>query len=365
MVPLPSAVVDEAMRTAVAVSESARGISTPNPPVGAVILDAEHRVVGTGATAAPGGPHAEVVALREAGAAAAGGTAVVTLEPCDHTGRTGPCTQALLAAGVARVVHALADPTPTAAGGAETLTRAGVVVESGRLADEVARGPLRFWLHRQRTGRPHVTLKLASTLDGRIAAPDGTSRWITGPAARAAVHAERARLDAIVVGTGTVLADDPALTARADDGTLAVRQPLRVVVGRRKLPAGLRVLDDTAPTRVVREHDPQAVLAALDDLNDVLVEGGATLAGAFLGADLVDRLVLYLAPTVLGAGRSAVESTSVGTLADARGFRRESVTALGDDLRLDFVPVAVPSHPAAAPSHPAARTQQEQTCSPE
>jgi len=157
-----------------------------------------------------------------------------------------------------------------------------------------------------------------------------------------------------------------------DDGTLASRQPLRVVVGRRDLPAGLRVLDDSAPTRLVREHDPHAVLAALDDVNDVLVEGGATLAAAFLDADLVDRLVVYLAPTVLGAGRSAVESSSVGTLADAHGFRRESVTVLGDDLRLDLVPVAAPSHPAAAPSHPAAgpshpaaRTQQEQTCSPE
>lgn len=166
------------------------------------------------------------------------------------------------------------------------------------------------------------------------------------------MHAERARLDAIVVGTGTVLADDPALTARGDDGTLAARQPLRVVVGRRDLPTGLRVLDDSSPTRVVRDHDPHVVLAALDDVNDVLVEGGATLAAAFLDADLVDRLVVYLAPTVLGAGRSAVESTVVGTLADARRFRRESVTALGEDLRLDLVPAA-------------ARTQQEQTCSPE
>ncbi|WP_107985202.1 bifunctional diaminohydroxyphosphoribosylaminopyrimidine deaminase/5-amino-6-(5-phosphoribosylamino)uracil reductase RibD [Rhodococcus sp. OK519] len=327
------------MRLAIDASQAARGSTSPNPPVGAVILDASGEVVGVGATRPPGGPHAEVVALAESGERARGGTAVVTLEPCNHRGRTGPCSQALIDAGVESVHYAVGDPNPTAAGGADALRGAGIEVVGGLLADDVERGPLRAWLHRQRTGRPHVTWKFAATLDGRSAADDGTSQWITGPDARARVHADRARLDAIVVGTGTVLADDPWLTARLPDGSLAPHQPLRVVVGTRDIPATARVLDDAAPTLMVRTRDVDDVLAALTDHDDVLVEGGPRLAGAFLAAGRVDRIQAYLAPVVLGAGSHAVEDAGVSTIAEALRFRRESVEVLGDDLLLNLIPV--------------------------
>ncbi|MFD4292383.1 bifunctional diaminohydroxyphosphoribosylaminopyrimidine deaminase/5-amino-6-(5-phosphoribosylamino)uracil reductase RibD [Rhodococcus sp. NPDC058505] len=327
-----------ALRVAVDAAEAVRGTTNPNPPVGAVILDAAGHVAGVGATQPVGGPHAEVMALRAAGARARGGTAVVTLEPCNHTGRTGPCARALLDAGIARVVYAVGDPNPQASGGAAALRAAGVDVVAGVGTDLVERGPLRAWLHRQRTGRAHVTWKFAATLDGRSAAADGTSQWITGPQARARVHAERARLDAIVVGTGTVLADDPWLTARRPDGSLAARQPLRVVVGEREIPATARVLDDAAPTLVLRTRDPNEVLAALTDHPDVLLEGGPHLAGAFLAAGLIDRVQAYLSPVLLGAGAAAVENAGVGTIADALRFERESVEALGPDLLLTLIP---------------------------
>jgi len=326
------------MRLAIDASQGVRGSTSPNPPVGAVILDASGEIVGIGATQPPGGPHAEVVALAEAGERARGGTAVVTLEPCNHYGRTGPCSQALVDAGIAAVHYAAADPNPAASGGADTLRGAGVAVSGGILVDDVERGPLRAWLHRQRTGRPHVTWKFAATVDGRSAAADGTSQWITGPAARARVHADRSRLDAIVVGTGTVLADDPWLTARLPDGSLAERQPLRVVVGNRPIPSTAKVLDDAAPTLVLRTHDVDEVLAALADQDDVLVEGGPRLVGAFLAAGRIDRIQAYIAPVVLGAGSHAVEGTGVRTIAEALRFRRESVETIGDDLLLNLIP---------------------------
>ena len=202
------------MRRAVALSTRSLGTTSPNPPVGAVVLDASGQVVGEGWTRPPGGPHAEVVALADAGDRARGGTAVVTLEPCRHTGRTGPCTTALLEAGVARVVVACADPTEQAGGGVEVLREAGVDVETGVLADEAERGPLEAWLTSRGSGRPFVTWKYAATLDGRSAAADGTSRWVTGEASRADVHRLRGEVDAVVAGVGTVLADDPLLDVR-------------------------------------------------------------------------------------------------------------------------------------------------------
>lgn len=336
--------LDAAMQIAIGAAESARGFTSPNPAVGAVVLDAAGRIAGVGMTQPPGGPHAEVVALREAGDAARGGTAVVTLEPCNHHGRTGPCSQALLDAGVVAVHYAVGDPNPEAAGGAETLVSAGVDVTSGLRAQDVERGPLRAWLHRQRTGRPHVTWKYAATLDGRSAAADGTSQWITGPEARERVHADRAKLDAIVVGTGTVLADDPRLTARMPDGSLAAHQPVRVVVGLGDIPADARVLDDSAPTLLLRTHDVDEVLAALAEYTDVLLEGGPRLAGAFLAAGRVDRIQAYLAPLVLGAGPSAVAEAGVHTIDGALRFRHESVETIGPDLLLSLVP-AVSENP--------------------
>jgi diaminohydroxyphosphoribosylaminopyrimidine deaminase/5-amino-6-(5-phosphoribosylamino)uracil reductase len=326
--------VDGAMTRAISASLGARGISSPNPPVGAVILDADGAVAGIGHTSAPGGAHAEVNALSQAGARAAGGTAVVTLEPCNHTGRTGPCTEALIAAGVRAVAYAVTDPNPLATGGHRRLEDAGVLVQAGVRATEVSSGPLREWLFRQEHGRPMVTAKFAASVDGRIAAPDGTSQWITGDAARARVHSERAQLDAIIVGTGTVLADDPTLTARHPDGSLHRHQPLRVVVGLSEISPQARIFNDDARTLAVRERDPNRVLEALGDLTNVQIEGGSRLLGAFFAAGLVDRVQAYIAPLVIGGGAAAVVDDTVQTLTQGHRFSTHSAETLGDDILL-------------------------------
>lgn len=325
-----------AMHRALALAETVRGRTSPNPAVGAVLLDAGGRLVGEGATTAAGGPHAEVVALTEAGDAARGGTAVVTLEPCAHTGRTGPCTEALIAAGVARVVYAVDDPNPEAAGGAERLRQAGIEVVAGVESHAAASGALRPWLHAVRTGRPYVTWKFAATLDGRIAAADFSSRWISSAASRADAHRLRAAVDAILVGSGTVLADDPQLSVR-DGHELAGHQPLRVVLDRRhRIPDDARVLDAAAETVVLDTAVPQFALKALYDrgVRHVLLEGGPTLAGAFVEARCIDEVVAYLAPTLLGAGPAALGDAGIGTLADALMLETESVSRLGEDIKV-------------------------------
>lgn len=329
-----------AMRAAIEAGERVRGTTSPNPPVGCVILDARGEVAGVGATSPPGGPHAEVNALREAGSRAQGGTAVVTLEPCAHTGRTPPCAEALRAAGIARVVHAASDPNPPAAGGAAVLRAAGVDVHSGLLADEVAKGALRAWLHFVHTGRPHVTWKYAATLDGRSAAEDGTSKWISSAESRAEVHRVRAAMDAIIAGTGTILADDAQLTARDPDGALMERQPLRVVIGDRDVPPNARVLDDAADTLRLPGGDPAAALAELARRGavDVLLEGGPTLAGAFWNVGLVDRVLAYIAPALLGSGPAALGNAGVGSISQAWRLRIEETTMSGPDVRISAVP---------------------------
>ncbi|OBG33569.1 bifunctional diaminohydroxyphosphoribosylaminopyrimidine deaminase/5-amino-6-(5-phosphoribosylamino)uracil reductase RibD [Mycolicibacter heraklionensis] len=329
---------DAAMLLAIEQAQRVKGNTYPNPPVGAVILDRDGRVVGVGGTRPTGEAHAEVVALRRAGELSVGGTAVVTLEPCNHHGRTPPCVDALLAAGVAQVVYAVDDPNPDAGGGAARLADAGVQVISGVQAAAVSTGPLREWLHKQRTGRPHVTWKYATSIDGRSAAADGSSQWITSEAARADLHRRRAAADAIVVGTGTVLVDDPTLTARLPDGTLAERQPLRVVVGQREISADAHVLNDDSRTMVIRTHDPAEVLRALADRTDVLLEGGPTLAGAFLRAGAIDRILAYVAPILLGGPVTAVDDVGVPNIARALRWRFDTLEQIGPDLLLSLVP---------------------------
>ena len=329
---------DDAMRLAIEHAEQVKGATYPNPPVGAVILDAAGEVVGVGGTEPTGGPHAEVVALRRAGELAKGGTAVVTLEPCNHHGRTPPCVDALVAAGVSRVVYAVADPSPEAAGGAKRLEQVGIDVETGVLADVVERGTLREWLHKQRTGLPHVTWKFAASVDGRSAAADGTSQWITSEAARADVHRRRAVADAIVVGTGTVFSDDPTLTARLPDGSLAQRQPLRVVVGEREISTEAKVLNDDSRTMLIRTHDPHEVIKALADRTDVMLEGGPTLAGAFLRAGVVDRILAYVAPILLGGPVTVIDEVGVSTIGKALRWKFDGVEQIGPDLLLSLVP---------------------------
>ncbi|WP_353116088.1 bifunctional diaminohydroxyphosphoribosylaminopyrimidine deaminase/5-amino-6-(5-phosphoribosylamino)uracil reductase RibD [Microbacterium sp.] len=327
--------VTEAERDAMsrALALAAHGPRGVNPQVGAVILSPAGEVLSEGWHRGAGTPHAEVDALsRLAPGAAAGATAVVTLEPCNHTGRTGPCALALIEAGVARVVYALDDPGVVSGGGAERLRAAGVSVESGEQAD-AAEGLIAAWLEVQRLGRPHVTVKWAQSLDGRAAAPDGTSQWITGPAARADVHRRRAGADAIVVGTGTVLADDPALTARDGDALLP-HQPVPVVVGARETPAEAAVRRHPHAPLFFPSRDLPAVLADLRDrgMQRVFVEGGPTLASAFLAAGLVDEVLAYLAPVLLGGDRLALTDIGVGTITDARRLTIDEWIPLGPDL---------------------------------
>jgi diaminohydroxyphosphoribosylaminopyrimidine deaminase/5-amino-6-(5-phosphoribosylamino)uracil reductase len=305
------------------------------------VLAAGGAVVGEGATAPPGGPHAEIRALEQAGAAARGGTVVVTLEPCAHTGRTGPCADALIAAGVARVVVAVPEPTELAGGGADRLRAAGVDVVLGAEQEQAEAGALAGWLTGIREHRPFVIWKVAATLDGRVAAADGSSRWITGETARAAVHELRAGCDAVVVGSGTVLADDPQLTVRDAEGRTVPRQPLRVVADRGgRVPATARVLDDAAPTYVSRAPEPAGLLAELfeRDVRRVLLEGGPTLAAAFLRAGLVDEVLVHLAPTLLGAGPALVGDLGITTITGALDLALAEVTRLGGDVALRLRP---------------------------
>ncbi len=331
-----------AMLRALALAETVRARTSPNPPVGAVILADDGSLAGEGATEPAGGAHAEVVALARAGEQARGGTAVVTLEPCAHTGRTGPCVDALLEAGIARVIYALDDPNPVATGGAGRLRDAGVQVVAGVEADAAGAGALRPWLHSVRNGRPFVTWKYAATLDGRVAAADLSARWISSAASRADSHAFRATVDAIVVGSGTVLADDPHLTVRDADDELAQRQPLRVVLDRRhRVPQSARVFDSAAETIVLDTAVPRFALKALFDrgVRHVLLEGGPTLAGAFVEAHCVDEVIAYLAPTLLGAGPSALGHAGIRSVSEAVTLDVESVTRFGDDIKVVARPI--------------------------
>jgi diaminohydroxyphosphoribosylaminopyrimidine deaminase / 5-amino-6-(5-phosphoribosylamino)uracil reductase len=335
-----------ALRHAAELAFTVAGRTSPNPPVGAVLLDQQGRRIAEGVTQPAGRDHAEVVALAAAGQAARGATAVVTLEPCNHTGLTGPCTEALISAGVARVVFAVPDPNPEAAGGAARLREAGLAVVSGVEADQVAAGALRPWLHALAQSRPFVTWKFASTLDGRSAAADGTSKWVSNAASRADVHALRDIVDAIVVGSGTVLTDDPQLTVRgvhgAAEGELAARQPLRVVMDRRhRVPESAMVFDGAAETVTLDTAVPRFALKALYDrgVRHVLLEGGPTLAGAFLEAELIDEVVAYLAPKLLGSGSPALGDAGITTMSAAVTLDVSEVSRLGDDVKIVGRPV--------------------------
>ncbi|MEE4491914.1 bifunctional diaminohydroxyphosphoribosylaminopyrimidine deaminase/5-amino-6-(5-phosphoribosylamino)uracil reductase RibD [Streptomyces sp. BE230] len=355
-----------AMRRAIMLAARGLGSTSPNPVVGCVVLDATGHPVGEGFHQRAGGPHAEIHALRAAGEKARGGTAYVTLEPCNHTGRTGPCAQALAEAGIARVVYAVGDPNPQATGGADTLRAAGIKAEQGLLAGE-AEAVNAAWLTSVRLGRPHVTWKYAATLDGRIAAADATSRWITSAEARADVHRLRAEADAVVVGSGTARTDDPQLGVRGIDGVV---QPLRVVVdtAATAVRPGARVLDATAPTVIAvaddadARHLPEkavlrlpraaggpgldlpALLTALHGrgVRSVLLEGGPTLAGAFVAAGLVDKVVGYLAPVLLGAGPAALADAGISTIAQALRLDVTETVHIGPDLRITAVPGPAP-----------------------
>ncbi len=304
-----------------------------NPQVGCVILDADGQIIAEGWHRSAGTAHAEVDALSKLGQVPAGATAVVTLEPCNHTGKTGPCAEALIAAGVSRVVFAVTDPGAESSNGAQTLRDAGVEVHGGVLEREASEQN-RVWLTAQKNQRPFVTLKWASSIDGRAAANDGTSKWISGPESRADSHRRRSEVDAILVGTGTVLADDPELTARKPDGTLYEHQPLRVVIGSRDLPSTARVFNSDAPTTHLRTREIGEILATLwaQGVKHVWVEGGPTVASDFVRLALVDEYLVYLAPMLLGGDRTAIAEVGVTTMPQAKQLQFVEIKPLGEDI---------------------------------
>ena len=324
-----SDVEQAAMRRALELAATPGVPTGPNPRVGCVLLGPAGEVVAEGWHRGAGSPHAEADALQHAGRAAHGSTAVVTLEPCNHTGRTGPCSRALVDAGVRRVVFAQRDPNPLAAGGAATLRASGVEVEGGLLEDQ-ARAVNREWTFAVDHGRPFVTWKFATTLDGRSAAADGTSRWVSSRAARIDTHRLRALCDTMLVGSNTVAVDDPLLTVRDAADRPLDRQPLRAVMGLRELPPTRRVFDASAETVHLRTRDPRQALKELYalDRQHVFLEGGPTLAAAFWRAGLIDEVVTYVAPVLLGSGRAAVADLGIGTIADAAHLAVTDVTVL-------------------------------------
>lgn len=353
------------MRLALSIGRRGQGRCWPNPAVGCVIV-AQGRIVGRARTADGGRPHAETQALDQAGADARGATAYVTLEPCAHHGQTPPCTEALIAAGVARVVIAAVDPDPRVAGkGIEMLRGAGIAVSTGCLEQQAAED-LRGFLGRLQTGAPQLTLKLASTLDGRIATATGESQWITGPQARRKVHGLRACHDAVMVGAGTARADDPMLTVR---GLGVARQPVRIVVSRKlDLPLNSKLAASAAEVPLWLCHGPdadrelvaawQGIGAALIELplvgrqidcaalmqalgarglTSVFCEGGGTFAASLLAADQVDRMIGFAAGLVLGAeGQPAVGALGVDRLAAAPRFRLTQTKQIGADVYHDW-----------------------------
>ena len=315
-----------------------------NPQVGAVILDSAGEVIGEGFHNGSGTAHAEVVALKAALSGAqklpAGSVAVVSLEPCNHTGKTGPCAQALIEAGVSKVVFASSDPGENSGGGASTLREAGIEVVGGVLLEK-ADQQARVWLTATKNQRPFVTLKWASSIDGRAAAQDGSSKWISGEESRADAHRRRSEVDAIVVGTGTALIDDPELTARKTDGSLHESQPLRVVLGTRDLPSNLRVFNSDAETKTIKTQSIHGALSELygEGIKHVLVEGGPTLASRFVQMDLVDEYVVYLAPKLIGGEKLAIGSIDVPSIDQAKALNYQEVRKLGEDVLIVATPV--------------------------
>lgn len=330
---------ESAMRHALnlALNGPAHGI---NPQVGAVVLNPEGKVISEGWHMGSGTPHAEIVALENAkeqfgfqSAFPPGYSAVVTLEPCNHTGKTGPCSQALLDAGISRVVYASNDPGEDSSGGGKFLKKHGVEVVKGLLKSE-ADDQARHWIVSTKKQRPFITIKYASSLDGRGAAQDGSSQWISGPESRADSHRRRSEVDAILVGTGTAIFDDPELTARRPDGSYFEHQPIRVVVGERDLPKNLRVFNDRAETIVLQTQSLQEAMIELWDkgVRHVLVEGGPNVASKFIKQGLADEFLVYMAPMLLGGDKTALKDIGIGSISEAIDLEVKELKTLGKDI---------------------------------
>ncbi len=317
-----------------------------NPQVGCVILDPAGTVIAEGWHRGAGTPHAEVAALSELSLEQTrGATVVVTLEPCNHTGRTGPCADALIDAGVAHVYYSVSDPGIDSSQGADRLRTAGIETTAG-VAHAAGEALLGDWLTAARLGRPRITLKWAASLDGRAAAADGSSQWITGPAARADVHRRRSEADAIIVGTGTALTDDPTLTARRPDGTLYDSQPIPIVIGERRLPDTAAIFAHPHDPLFYPRHDLTAAVKKMHarGIRSIFIEGGPTLASAFVAAGLVDEYVIYLAPTLIGGPRLGLGDIGVDTITEQRHLRIRSIEQIGVDIVIVAEPARTDTH---------------------
>jgi diaminohydroxyphosphoribosylaminopyrimidine deaminase/5-amino-6-(5-phosphoribosylamino)uracil reductase len=325
--------IDDAYAHLYTLSLQGLGVSTPNPNVSAAIYGADGSLISDGFhNRKVSVDHAEVVALKKAGSAARGATMVVSLEPCAHTGTTPPCVQAIIDAGIAKVIYAVGDPNPLAAGGAKKLHDAGVAVEH-RESKELSYVQ-RAWLHKERTGQPLMIWKVATTLDSKVAASDGTSQWITGPESREDVQVLRAQSDAILIGTNTALVDNPHLIPRGHD----VR-PVRIISGEQEVPATNKVFDNEARTITVKSKSIPELMKVLSDegFNQVLVEAGPTLGSALMASGNIDELIIYQAPKMLGAGKEFVSHLGISTLADHLELELLSVQAFGSDIKSHYL----------------------------
>ena len=323
-----------AMQRAIALSEKGLGKCAPNPIVGAVIIDASGKIVGTGFhDRMKSNDHAEAVAIKNAGDKAKGATIVVTLEPCNHTGSTGPCTQAIIEAGISTVVFAVKDPNAVAAGGADTLRAAGIKVVDGLLTKEASYAN-RAWLTKIEKSRPYFVWKVATTLDAKIAASDGTSKWISNEVSRRDVQRLRRESDAILVGTNTVVSDNPHLIPRGEFSGYS-KNPIRVVLGESELPKDSKVFDSASETVHVKSRDLKELVSKLTQLNvnQVLVEAGSKLTSALMAAGLIDELVIYQAPALLGAGKSFYAQDSHLTIDDQIRLEHISTEVLAGDIK--------------------------------
>ena len=324
--------IDAAYAHLCSLSRAGLGVSTPNPNVSAAIYSADEKLIADGFHNRTNSvDHAEIIALKKAGAAARGATLVVSLEPCAHTGATPPCVDAIIEAGIAKVIYAIVDPNPIAAGGAQKLKDAGIVVEHCESPDlEFVQ---RAWLHKEKTGRPLMVWKVATTLDSKVAASDGTSQWITGPESREDVQELRAQSDAILIGTNTALVDNPHLIPRGHTA-----RPVRIVCGEQVVPPTHRIFDSEARTISVKSKSIPELMKVLSDegFNQVLVEAGPTLGSALMASGKIDELIMYQAPKMLGAGKEFVSHLGISTLEDHMELELLSVAQFGGDIKSHY-----------------------------
>lgn len=322
---------EAAMARAIDVARLGLGKTFPNPIVGAVITSASGEFISEGFH--QGADHAEVIAIKAASNIPAGAIIYVTLEPCNHQGKTPPCTDAIIEAGIKKVVYAISDPNPIASGGADTLRAAGIAVTADLMASEAAFDN-RAWLTKIEMQRPRITWKIASTMDGRVAAADGSSKWITGEPARRDVALLRSQVDAILTSTATVKADNPLLTSKG-----VGRNPIRIVMGNSEISPESQILNSEAETIVIKSHDPQELInfASKRGFNHILIESGPTFGTALLSAGLIDEVILYQAPTFFGSGTPSISELGVTTISDRLDFEIADVEVIGADLKITLI----------------------------